>query len=308
MRAGRAVAAAHDRLVVVEALTTKLASVPSLGTPSSTQLPPQSSRSIAWRISAGWPTHSKTWSTPLGRPRSFTAATVSSTDEASMKSVAPNWRATASLPGLASMAMMRPAAAMRAAWMTFRPMPPTPMTTTVSPGRTLARLSTAPVPVTTPQPMRQAASNGTSLVDDDGLGLADDGALGEHAGVGELEGLLAADREGPGQAPEGVAAVGGLAPVAGVALAAVAERGEHDVVADSATLVTPAPTASTTPAPSWPSTTGVGNGMVPSITDTSVWHSPARSMRTSTSPGPGWGRAARRRRGPRARPSRRCPS
>ena len=32
-----------------------------------------------------------------------------------------------------------------------------------------------------------------------------------------------------------------------------------------ATCVTPAPTASTTPAPSWPSTTGTGNGIVPSI-------------------------------------------
>ena len=31
-----------------------------------------------------------------------------------MKSVAPNWRATASLAGLASMTTMRPAAAMRA--------------------------------------------------------------------------------------------------------------------------------------------------------------------------------------------------
>src|SRR5579884_3756890 len=38
----------------------------------------------------------------------------------------------------------------------------------------------------------------------------------------------------------------------------------------SATLVTPAPTASTTPAPSCPSTTGVGNGMVPLMTDRSL--------------------------------------
>ncbi len=111
-------------------------------------------------------------------------------------------------------------------------MPPTPMTATVSPGRTLARLSTAPVPVTTAQPMRQAASNGTARVDHDRLGVAHDGALGEHAGVGELERLLAADGERPGQAAEGVAAVGRLAAVAGVALAAVAEGREHDVVAD----------------------------------------------------------------------------
>ena len=41
-------------------------------------------------------------------------------------------------------------------------MPPAPITTTVSPGRTLARLSTAPAPVTTAQPMRQAVARGTS--------------------------------------------------------------------------------------------------------------------------------------------------
>ena len=40
------------------------------------------------------------------------------------------------------------------------------------------------------------------------------------------------------------------------------------------TLRTASPTSSTTPAPSCPSTTGVGNGMVPSSTDTSEWHRP----------------------------------
>ena len=53
------------------------------------------------------------------------------------------------------------------------------------------------------------------------------------------------------------------------------------------TCVTPAPTASTTPAPSWPSTTGTGKGMVPSTTDRSLWHSPAAEIATSTSPAPG---------------------
>ena len=47
--------------------------------------------------------------------------------------------------------------------MTDWPMPPAPITATVSPGCTLARLSTAPAPVTTAQPMRQAASSGISL-------------------------------------------------------------------------------------------------------------------------------------------------
>ena len=47
------------------------------------------------------------------------------------------------------------------------------------------------------------------------------------------------------------------------------------------------PTDSTTPAPSWPRTTGGGKGMVPSMTERSEWHTPAAPMRTATSLGPG---------------------
>ena len=112
-------------------------------------------------MSAGWPTHSKTWSTPFGSS-SFTAAVVSSTAPASTKSVAPKVRASDSLAGLVSMATMRPAALRAAPCTAFRPMPPMPITATVSPGRTLARLRTAPIPVTTPHPTRQAALKGTS--------------------------------------------------------------------------------------------------------------------------------------------------
>ncbi len=53
------------------------------------------------------------------------------------------------------------------------------------------------------------------------------------------------------------------------------------------TLVTASPTASTTPAPSWPSTAGGGHGIVPSSTLRSLWHSPAVVTRTLTSVGPG---------------------
>ena len=55
------------------------------------------------------------------------------------------------------------------------------------------------------------------------------------------------------------------------------------------TFCTAAPISVTTPAPSWPSTTGVGNGMVPFSTDTSEWQSPALRMSTMTS----WGRSSR---------------
>ena len=62
-----------------------------------------------------------------------------------------------------STATIRVAPAMRNPWITFRPTPPTPKTAAVSPGLTLARFSTAPTPVSTPQPMRQADDSGTSL-------------------------------------------------------------------------------------------------------------------------------------------------
>ena len=47
------------------------------------------------------------------------------------------------------------------------------------------------------------------------------------------------------------------------------------------------PTASTTPAPSWPSTDGAFHGMVPLMTDRSLWQTPAAPMATRTSVGPG---------------------
>ena len=80
-----------------------------------------------------------------------------------MKSVAPNWRARVSLDASMSTPMIRVAPAISSPWITLRPMPPTPKTTAVSPGRTWARLSTAPTPVSTPQPIRQAEVNGTSV-------------------------------------------------------------------------------------------------------------------------------------------------
>ena len=47
------------------------------------------------------------------------------------------------------------------------------------------------------------------------------------------------------------------------------------------------PTDSTMPAPSWPSTDGAFQGIVPSSTDRSEWHTPAATIFTFTSVGPG---------------------
>ena len=80
-----------------------------------------------------------------------------------MKWVAPNCMARSSFEAMVSTATMRLAADRRRAWITFSPTPPTPNTAAVSPGATLARLSTEPTPVSTPQPIRHAEVKGTSL-------------------------------------------------------------------------------------------------------------------------------------------------
>jgi hypothetical protein len=59
----------------------------------------------------------------------------------------------ASRAGLMSTPMIMSAPTMRAPWITLRPMPPRPNTTTLAPASTLAVLITAPMPVVTPQPM-----------------------------------------------------------------------------------------------------------------------------------------------------------
>ena len=70
-----------------------------------------------------------------------------------MKCVMPNWRAIASRAGLMSTPMILSAPTIFAPWITFRPMPPRPNTTTLAPASTLAVKITAPMPVVTPQPM-----------------------------------------------------------------------------------------------------------------------------------------------------------
>ena len=53
---------------------------------------------------------------------------------------------------------------MRAPIIADRPIPPNPKIATVSPSCTFAVLSTAPIPVVTPQPSRQTSSSGAFLL------------------------------------------------------------------------------------------------------------------------------------------------
>ena len=148
-------------------------STSNAGTPTITQLPPQSRTSIALRSTRALPTHSKAQFTPPApkgpvRFPSFSngsrlrIALTLSVSVASMKSVAPNSRASGSFAATVSTAMMREAPAMRSPWMTLSPTPPTPNTAAVSPCCTRARFRAAPTPVSTPHPMRHADDRGTS--------------------------------------------------------------------------------------------------------------------------------------------------
>lgn len=60
----------------------------------------------------------------------------------------------------------------------------------------------------------------------------------------------------------------------------------------SATPVTPGPTASTVPEPSWPRTTGLATRSPGTRPSMSVWHIPAPAIFTRISPGPGAARSS----------------
>src|SRR5579872_905994 len=273
-----------------------LTSLPRGGTPMATAVPPQSSASMALRSTAGCPTQSNAHVTPPGPSAPATDCgpcgtmrLISSTASpwlASTKSVAPNCRAKLSLPATVSTATTRLACDRRRPWMTFSPTPPTPKTAAVCPGSTVARLSTAPTPVSTPQPMRHADVSGTSL----GMGTAwisdtivcsvntevaakfDAGSPSYVKGVDTLPRLL-------------MHMVG--CPVLHARQTPQLARVAITTWSPGFTERTRLPTASTTPAPSWPRTDGAFHGMVPSRTDRSEWHTPAAATLTFTSVGPG---------------------
>ncbi|MNQ54907.1 hypothetical protein D3C85_689860 [compost metagenome] len=119
--------------------------------------------SSAARISCTLPMHSKEKSTPPSVISTITSWIGLAWSFGLTKSVRPSSRATASLAGLMSMPMIRLALAILAPMIAARPIPPRPKMATVEPAVTLAVLSTAPMPVVTPQPSRQTFSSGASL-------------------------------------------------------------------------------------------------------------------------------------------------
>ncbi|MCY1308653.1 hypothetical protein D9M70_586780 [compost metagenome] len=118
--------------------------------------------SSAARMTCTLPMHSNEKSTPPSVISTMTSWIGLSWSLGLMQSVAPMALASTNLLGLVSTAMMRPALACTAPWITARPMPPRPNTATVSPSLTLAVLCTAPRPVVTPQPSRHTFSWGAA--------------------------------------------------------------------------------------------------------------------------------------------------
>src|SRR4051812_10466027 len=269
---------------------------PGAGTPTCTHTPPHSRHMTACSVTAGWPTHSNDQLTPPAPngPSGISGekgsnSLIASTGFASaalMKCVAPSWSASSPFAGMVSTAMMWFAALMRRAWMVERPTPPAPKTATLSPGWTLARLNTDPMPVTTPQAIRHAEVSGTSL----SIGTACTSFTTVSSANDDVAAKL------PAGSPPTVKISRRLPRVlrhqVGLPTEHWSQMPQLETVAMTTwspgfTRVTSDPTASTTPAPSWPMSDGAGHGMVPSRRLTSLWQTPAATSRTSTSSGPG---------------------
>ena len=145
----------------------------------------------------------------------------------------------ASFAGLVSTATITEAPAMRAPWMTLRPMPPVPMTThavaAVHPGPVEDRADAGQHPAADQRRRGQRNVLG-DLHRLDGL---DQGAFRERRVGGELVERRPAARERAARHADRLAAHRRPAPVALRARPAVGERGQRDVVARAPRGVTP---------------------------------------------------------------------
>ena len=174
----------------------------------------------------------------------------------------------------------------RAPWIAARPTAPQPITPTRAPSQTCAVLSTEPTPVATEHESRDACSAGRSS-DRHRRRLVRECSRRERSD--------AAGRPRPRCRPPGAAASspwaacgrGGRAAQAPLAARRTTRASRAGHGRRAASPSTPAPTCSTTPAPSWPSTAGRRVAQPVRTTCRSVWQTPLASMRTSTSSGAG---------------------
>ena len=261
--------------------------VPSLGIPTSAVVPPQAVQAMAASMAAGAPLHSTATSTatPICVLTRSARTSPLSVGSAIRVPCAPNLAATSALAGLTSTARIRAAPLSRAVWSTFTPIPPTPKTTTASPGRTWATLRTTPYPVDTAQPI--------SAAEVAGMPGARTSWLARTVVIPAHDEMWAKARTGRPRQRKGGAPATKASRHSLVRPAAQKRHVPQGTVDPTTTAspglteVTPSPTRSTTPAASWPSTTGSGTGFWPSITFRSLWQIPEASTRSNTSPGPG---------------------
>src|SRR6478735_1828036 len=121
--------------------------------------PPRAVMRSACSAVAATPTTSRACRTPP--PVSSRTTDTASVDAELTTSLAPKARARRRTPSRTSTAMIGEAPAILAAPIALSPTPPTPITATLSPGRTRAPLRTDPAPVSTPQPSRAAWAKGS---------------------------------------------------------------------------------------------------------------------------------------------------
>ena len=182
----------------------------------------------------------------------FTRSTTSSL-AAFMVWVAPKAIAASSFDASMSTAMIGWQPASRAPCTLLRPTPPQPMTTALDPGRAAAVLITAPTPVSTPQAIRLALSRGTAF----GIATAwlasivtcrAKAAVRKPWTIGsprfDLSGLLRSSANSLSQATCAPSAQAGHRPQERMRVTTAWSPGFR--------CDTPSPTASTTPAASWP--------------------------------------------------------
>lgn len=255
--------------------------------------PCRSRRSIAVRTRPVCPTHSKTWSAPVGRMPRTPSVEV-------RKWLAPNCRATASLAGFVSTATIVSAPADPRALEDVEPDP-----AGADDDDRLAPPDLRPVqdgPDAGEDAAAHQGGRGQRDVPRDlhRLDRLHDGPLGEGRVRSELVERPSAPRERLSWHADGLPAHGGPPAVAVRAGSAVGEGRQGHVVTrdhvgdsradrldDARALVS--------------EDHGRGKGMVPSTTDRSLWHSPAAAIPTSTSPVRGPAPPGRRRPGPASR-------
>ena len=242
---------------------------PTRPMPSATAVPPGRRHATACCSVSARPTASIAQSTPSGTsPR--TVSTMSSRP-ARTTVVAPRMRARSSFASSTSTTMIGSAPASRAPITADRPTPPAPMTSSARPAHSPTTLSTAPTPVITAQPVMAAIGEGIAS----GTLTTDFSETTARSAKHDTPIRWWTSR--PSRRSR-VVPSSGRPPVVACTRPSThitgcparqwrqrPQRGRQSSATRSPgrTLSTPAPTASTTPHPSWPTTTGSGTRRSP---------------------------------------------